>query len=252
MKKLSLLAIALLAGLPGCGCRKQQDAERLRREPIEQYMDAASADDMEEFEEDDEMDENQDNSMRRMKRADQDDMDDELTEEDIASFNFGDGDLDFDALESESYGDDYDAIMDAEMGEENSPFGWIDAQTDDEFRKLYFSFNHYGIRADQKDALKYDIEQVKQLLVESGATEPTVVIEGHACQEGTPAYNLALSEKRAKAVADLFVAAGIDRNVIKVVGRGQECPTVINGKVVNGSREEREPNRRVEVRVIYT
>lgn len=251
MKKLSLLAIALLAGLPGCGCRKQQDAERLRREPIEQYMDAASADDMEEFEEDEEFDE--DDNKNRMKRPGQDDMDDELTEEDIASFNFGDGDLDFDALETESYGDDYDDMMDAEMmGEGKSSFGWIDAQTDDEFRKLYFSFNHYGVRADQKDALNYDIEQIKQLLAESGATQPTVVIEGHACQEGTPAYNLALSEKRAKAVADLFVAAGVDRNVIKVVGRGQECPMVINGKVVNGSREEREPNRRVEVRVIYT
>ena len=61
-----------------------------------------------------------------------------------------------------------------------------------------------------------------------------------------------MSERRAKAVADLFVAAGVDRSVIKVVGRGQECPMIINGKVVNGNREEREPNRRVEVRVIYT
>ena len=130
---------------------------------------------------------------------------------------------------------------------------WIDAQTDDEFKKLYFSFNHYGIRADQKESLTYDIEQVKQLIAEAGTTaQPTVVIEGHACQEGTPAYNLALSEKRAKIVADLFVAAGVDRSAIKVVGRGQECPVVINGKAVNGSREDRAPNRRVEVRVIYT
>ena len=79
-----------------------------------------------------------------------------------------------------------------------------------------------------------------------------MVIEGHACQEGTPAYNVALSEKRAKIVADHFVAAGVPSSSIKVVGRGQECPAVINGKTVNGSREDRAPNRRVEVRVIYT
>jgi len=50
----------------------------------------------------------------------------------------------------------------------------------------------------------------------------------------------------------MFVAAGIDRNVIKVIGRGQECPVMVKGKAVNGSREDRAPNRRVEVRVIYT
>ena len=53
-------------------------------------------------------------------------------------------------------------------------------------------------------------------------------------------------------MADVFVAAGVDRSAIKIVGRGQECPAMINGKAINGSREQRAPNRRVEVRVIYT
>jgi len=237
MKKMSLLVIALLAGLPGCGCRKQQEAERVRREPVEQYMDAdVEIEDLttknrmkKDFDEDEEMEEDEDGM-------------DELTEEDLASFNFDDEGLNLDEFNEEDFTEDMNT----------DEFAWIDAQTDDEFKRLYFSFNHYGVRADQKEALNYDIEQVQQLLAESGATQPTVVIEGHACQEGTPAYNLALSERRAKAVADLFVAAGIDRSVIKVVGRGQECPMVINGRVVNGNRQEREPNRRVEVRVIYT
>ncbi len=170
-----------------------------------------------------------------------------LTEEDLASF-----DLDEDE-DLPMHEEDEDEDEDLMTIEENEEFSWIDAQTDDEFKKLYFSFNHYGVRADQKESLSYDIDQVKQLVAEAGrAAQPTVVIEGHACQEGTPAYNLALSEKRAKVVADLFVAAGVDRSAIKVVGRGQECPVLINGKVVNGSREHRAPNRRVEVRVIYT
>ena len=231
MKKVSLLVVALLVGLPGCGCRKQESV-RSRQEPIEQYMDL--------------VDENE--------IVDLDDDMDELTEEDIASFNFDD---EYSELDMKKLGLDEDDLagIEEELNEldlDEDEFAWIDAQADDEFKKLYFSFNHYGVRADQKEALNYDIEQVQQLMAEAGSARPTVVVEGHACQEGTPAYNLALSEKRAKAVADLFVAAGVDRSAIKVVGRGQECPTTINGRVVNGSREERAPNRRVEVRVIYT
>lgn len=226
MKKLSLLVLALAVSLPGC-CKKQESTKQpVRKNAVEKYMDVDV--DVEEF--------------------DGDDLDmDELTEEDLASF-------DFDEEEAmPMHEEDEDEDEDLMSIEENEEFSWIDAQTDDEFKKLYFSFNHYGVRADQKESLSYDIEQVKQLVAEAGnAAQPTVVIEGHACQEGTPAYNLALSEKRAKVIADLFVAAGVDRSAIKVVGRGQECPVMINGKVVNGSREHRAPNRRVEVRVIYT
>jgi outer membrane protein OmpA-like peptidoglycan-associated protein len=171
---------------------------------------------------------------------DDEDLDDidELTDEDIASFEFPEEDED-----DEDEIDLEDILGDMDEDEE---YSWIDAQTDDEFRKLYFSFNHYGVREDQKASLNYDIEQVRQLVVEAGEAQPTVVIEGHTCQEGDRAYNLALSEKRAKTVADLFVAAGIDRSAIKVVGRGQECP-LTEGK----TRQERNPNRRVEVRVLY-
>src|SRR5438445_5041179 len=186
--------------------------------------------------------------------VDTDDADDEYVVDYLADF----GDEDEEVTDEDEEDDEYDIDTDESDLEgtdedEATAFNWIDAQTDDEFKKLYFSFNHYGIRADQQGAVSYDIEQVKQLIAESDSlAQPTIVIEGHACQEGTPAYNLALSEKRAKNVADLFVAAGVDRGAIKVVGRGQECPTEINGKTVNGSREDRAPNRRVEVRVIYT
>jgi outer membrane protein OmpA-like peptidoglycan-associated protein len=223
MKKMSLLVLVLIVSLPGCG-KKKESSQPVRKNSVEKYMDT----DLE------------------INEIDADDLDmDELTDEDLASFNFEDEDEEEDMDEDEL---EEDLDVDA-----NPEFSWIDAQSDDEFKRLYFSFNHYGIRADQKEAVNYDIEQVKQLIAESGSSaEPVVVIEGHTDQEGSPAYNVALSEKRAKTVADLFVAAGVDRSIIKVVGRGQECPAVINGKVVDGSRQDREPNRRVEVRVIYT
>jgi len=239
MKKMSLLALALaLVVLPGCFCRKNGcGSQPVRKNTVDRYvetnMDMADEDDI-------------------IEQVDLDSLDDEDDEEEEASDELSDEDMAFlDDLE------DGDMFTDEELAEllgdsDETAFNWVDEQADDELRKLYFSFNHYGIRADQKDSLAYDIEQVKQLVSDAGTAAPTIVIEGHACQEGTPSYNVGLSEKRAKSVADLFVEAGVDKNLIKVIGRGQECPVVANGKVINGSREDRAPNRRVEVRVIYT
>lgn len=235
MNKLSLLTLALIVALPGCN--KNKSSQTSKKSTVAKHM-AFDSDVMASEGDDDE---------------DMDDLDDLDEDENAVEFDFDVEDEDELSPEDlEELEVDLDALDDLEE-DNDSAFRWIDAQTDDEFKTLYFSFNHYGIRADQKGSVDYDVEQVKQLLAESDtAAQPTVVVEGHACQEGTPAYNVALSEKRAKVVADLFVAAGVDRSAIKVVGRGSECPAVVNGKVINGSREDRAPNRRVEVRVIYT
>lgn len=225
MKKMSLLVLALVVALPGCGNKQKQESSRpSKKTNVEKYMQV-------------------DGDIEDLDDEDLDDMD-ELTEEDIASFEFPEDEEE----ENMEEADDLDLEDIMADTEENEEYSWIDAQSDEDFRKLYFTFNHYGIREDQKASLNYDIEQVKQLLAEAGnEAQPTVVIEGHTCQEGAPSYNLALSEKRAKAVADLFVAAGVDRTAIKVVGRGQEYP-ITDGR----TRQERNPNRRVEVRVLYT
>jgi outer membrane protein OmpA-like peptidoglycan-associated protein len=243
MKKMSLLAlVAAIVILPGCCCGKKKESAETRRNNSNRYMATSMDTDSAQVEEMDE---------------DEDDLGD-LSDLDL------DGDLDIDALlkeieESEGQEGEEDGMEEEEepgmldeYTEEEAEFAWIDEQADDELRKLYFSFNHYGIRADQKSSLAYDIEQVKQLVAQAGTTQPTIVVEGHACQEGSRSYNIGLSEKRAKVVADLFVDAGVDKKMIKVIGRGQECPAMVNGKVINGSREDRAPNRRVEVRVIYT
>jgi outer membrane protein OmpA-like peptidoglycan-associated protein len=233
MKKMSLLVLALaIVVLPGCRDKKKEStAQTARKNTVEKYMET-------------------DVEVDKIDLSDFDDMDDEDDDEEFdvdALLRDLNEDDDMADLSDEDLADMLD-----EYSDESQAFNWIDEQADDELRRLYFSFNHYGIRPDQKDSLAYDIEQVKQLVADSGTAQPTVVIEGHACQEGTPSYNIGLSEKRAKSVADLFVASGVDKNLIKVVGRGQECPILVEGKVVNGSREDRAPNRRVEVRVIYT
>jgi outer membrane protein OmpA-like peptidoglycan-associated protein len=250
MKKMSLLALVLIVGLPGCR-NKQETAQSVKK-----YIDTERAIKNVKVDTDDDDADADDIDVDLAGKKDADDADDEYDDEyddEDDMFDFDDDKEDGDDDE-----DDVDILLAGEEDDEEDDEGksssvtWIDAQADDEFKKLYFTFNHYGINASQKEALSYNVEQVKQLIEESGSTQLTLLIEGHACQEGAPAYNVGLSEKRAKSVADLFVAAGVNRSVIKVVGRGQEYPEVVNGKVINGSRTERALNRRVELRVIYT
>ncbi len=70
-----------------------------------------------------------------------------------------------------------------------------------------------------------------------------VRLEGHADERGSREYNLALGERRAKAVADYLVINGISRSRIEVVSYGEEQP------VSFGSDEASyRLNRRVELK----
>jgi peptidoglycan-associated lipoprotein len=51
-----------------------------------------------------------------------------------------------------------------------------------------------------------------------------VVIEGHCDERGTGEYNMALGERRAKAVRDALVMAGVQASRIRSVSFGEEKP----------------------------
>jgi len=53
-----------------------------------------------------------------------------------------------------------------------------------------------------------------------------VLIEGHADERGTPEYNIALGERRAKAVASYLENMGVSASQISVVSYGEEKPMV--------------------------
>lgn len=52
----------------------------------------------------------------------------------------------------------------------------------------------------------------------------TVTIEGHCDERGTREYNLALGERRAQAVADYLIGAGVRSSQINTVSFGEEVP----------------------------
>jgi len=83
-----------------------------------------------------------------------------------------------------------------------------------------------------------------------------IQVTGHTDRVGSEAYNQALSERRATAVADYLVSQGIDASLITTTGRGESEPLVSCDEVQG--RENRynralieclQPNRRAVVEV---
>lgn len=72
--------------------------------------------------------------------------------------------------------------------------------------------------------------------------EVSVLITGHTCWLGSNEHNLALSKRRADAVADYLVSQGIDRGRLFVAAEGESQPIDSNL-----TEEGRRSNRRVEV-----
>ena len=66
--------------------------------------------------------------------------------------------------------------------------------------------------------------QVQWLLTNS---DYSAVIEGHADEQGTRAYNLALGARRANAVMEYLVAQGVASNRLRFVSYGKERPIEI-------------------------
>lgn len=54
--------------------------------------------------------------------------------------------------------------------------------------------------------------------------ERTIVIEGHADEQGTREYNLALGARRAAAVRNYMVAAGLLETRLSIISYGKERP----------------------------
>jgi OOP family OmpA-OmpF porin len=72
-----------------------------------------------------------------------------------------------------------------------------------------------------------------------------VQVQGHTDSKGSDAYNQALSERRAEAVKNYIVAAGIDASRISSSGVGEAKPIA-----TNETAEGRAQNRRIEIKIL--
>jgi outer membrane protein OmpA-like peptidoglycan-associated protein len=103
---------------------------------------------------------------------------------------------------------------------------------------IFFDFDRSSLRADSKPELARVLAVLKQ--------NPSMKIEisGHTDNKGSAAYNLKLSEARAKSVVDFLVSAGIDKNRLTYTGLGFSEPVASND-----TEEGRQLNRRIEFKI---
>ena len=129
---------------------------------------------------------------------------------------------------------DLTSDLDTSSGATSDPMSDVDIG--EPYVKIYFDYDQDTLR---EDALS-DLLKVSRLMKDN--PKYTLLVEGHADERGTREYNLALSERRAKAVEDFLSASGVSSFNVEVVGYGEEKP------VDNGSNESAwSQNRRAEL-----
>lgn len=109
---------------------------------------------------------------------------------------------------------------------------------------IYYDFDKFSIRKDAELELNKVVDFIN--------TSPNVNVEmrSHTDSRGKTAYNLALSEKRAKSAKDYLLKKGADQVRVSSRGFGE---ILLQNKCADGvkcSKEEHQMNRRTEFKVV--
>lgn len=101
---------------------------------------------------------------------------------------------------------------------------------------IYFEYDQFELNDKNTAVVKHFAE------IMLSNPRKKVIIQGNTDERGTPEYNLALGEKRAKTVAQAMTLFGVSESRMDVVSFGEEQP------VDEGSNEMAwQKNRRVEL-----
>ena len=86
---------------------------------------------------------------------------------------------------------------------------------------VFFDFDKSALRPSDRAVLTRNAQTLQQ------HPDLRVTIEGHCDERGTREYNLALGDRRARAVRDFLVRFGIDAARLEIVSYGEERPFAI-------------------------
>ncbi|MDR1996436.1 OmpA family protein [Azonexus sp.] len=120
--------------------------------------------------------------------------------------------------------------------------GFVESEEGWEFsasEKLLFGANEAALVPSAREA----VERIAHMLVKLAL--PAVRVDGHTDATGSASYNDKLSLRRAEAVAEVLIAAGIPADNIEVRGLGSRAPVASNQ-----TAEGRSQNRRVVLVII--
>jgi peptidoglycan-associated lipoprotein len=102
---------------------------------------------------------------------------------------------------------------------------------------VYFDFDSYTLRDDAQSELRKIATGLKS------AAGTKIQVEGHCDERGSNEYNLALGERRARAITEFLAAEGVSAADLSTISYGEERPAV------QGSTEDAwSKNRRGEFR----
>ncbi|WP_168196299.1 OmpA family protein [Echinicola soli] len=107
---------------------------------------------------------------------------------------------------------------------------------------VYFDFDRSGLRMEDK----MELEGLVLLLENNSALR--LELQGHTDSRGSEAYNKALSEERARAVAGYLIDRGINKGRLDYTGFGESSP-VHDCRDIPCSEEMHQLNRRTEIKV---
>ena len=106
------------------------------------------------------------------------------------------------------------------------------------FGDVLFDFDQASLKANSRDS----VTTLANYLIKN--PDRKVIVEGYTDSKGSASYNQGLSERRANAVKNALVRAGVDPSRIVAQGYGKEYPVASNA--TNSGRAQ---NRRVEVTI---
>jgi OmpA-OmpF porin, OOP family len=95
-----------------------------------------------------------------------------------------------------------------------------------------------------KEQGKAELHNLSELIKSQGMSVGDIDVVGHTDNVGSEQYNQDLSARRALAVKDYLVSAGVDAGIIDVSGKGKSEPVASND-----TEQGRALNRRVEIHV---
>lgn len=103
-------------------------------------------------------------------------------------------------------------------------------------RVFYFEYDRAVLNAEARMALRKHANTLKNKPMK-------IRLEGHTDERGTREYNMALGERRAKAVRAFLMSQGVSSNLIEVISYGEESPAKFGSSAYAHSQ-----NRRVELK----
>ena len=109
--------------------------------------------------------------------------------------------------------------------------------------RVEFEFDRAELRSEDRELLA----RIAGVLLATADQGYAIQVFGHTDDVGTEEYNKGLSERRARAVRDYLVEAGVNPDIVTMQGLGKSMPLIDET-----TDEARERNRRVEIAIIDT